>query len=80
MRVDWQHDENAPIGRVIDLETGLPVSGDVLWADEETGEYGILLRDWRGLLYVDTVTGEIAQGTCRGRIHIDFSPPPLPPA
>mgnify|MGYP003386267359 CR=1 FL=1 len=47
MVMDWQNDLNAPNGLVIDLDTGLPVSGErglCVYVDEENGIYRLLVK------------------------------------
>jgi hypothetical protein len=59
--VDWS--ERWVEGDVIDLATGQPVPNhdDVIWADEEAGQYCVGVRKEDGNWLVDFDRGEIAR-------------------
>lgn len=55
---------------IIDLDTGRDLGMDITWADEETGEYEVLLRDASGQHYVDPASDDVARDVRKARLLI----------
>lgn len=78
MKIDWRTDTNAPVGRVIDLDTDEPISGPnglCCFVNEETGEWKrYVFRDGKAQIGKD---GKIVIECGRGRVK--FIPAPEQP-